>query len=138
LGLLDWEGAGFGLPYNMPERCHDCGAEHDMSDHKRHKCEGCGVTVTDDLFVVRGMTLCRGCAKTEMGEQFESFERAAARVYTSRLMVEPHLVSLHRWYHEVWWIIRGVGAADFRALCSRCGRTGQSHWSWKGCWRFKR
>lgn len=38
---------------------------------------------------------------------------------------------------ELWWFLRGVGRRDYRALCRRCGRTGQVHWSLKGCWRFK-
>lgn len=38
---------------------------------------------------------------------------------------------------QLWWRIRGVGPTDERALCRRCGRTGQAHWRLWGCWRFK-
>jgi len=37
----------------------------------------------------------------------------------------------------LWWWLRGVGSQDYRALCSRCGRTGQTHWA-LGCVRFRR
>ena len=42
-------------------------------------------------------------------------------------------------WHRLKWRIRGVGLGeDYRTLCRRCGRTGQVHFEWKGCWRFKR
>jgi hypothetical protein len=53
-------------------------------------------------------------------------------------MSEPHRITAHRWYHDLWWWVRGVGSFDFRRLCSRCGRTGQAHYHWAGCLRFKR
>lgn len=37
---------------------------------------------------------------------------------------------------RLWWWLRGVGVSDYRALCSRCGRTGQTHWA-RGCVRFR-
>ena len=52
-------------------------------------------------------------------------------------MSEPHKVSAHRWYHDLWWLIRGVQGENFRSICVRCGRTGTAHYSWRGCWRFK-
>jgi hypothetical protein len=39
---------------------------------------------------------------------------------------------------RLWWFIRGVDSQDYRTLCSRCGRTGQAHWSPLKCLRFKR
>lgn len=35
------------------------------------------------------------------------------------------------------WAIRGVGALAYRRLCARCGRTGQAHWGFGSCFRFK-
>jgi len=35
------------------------------------------------------------------------------------------------------WFVRGVGGNDYRALCKRCGRTGQAHWGIAGCRQFK-
>jgi hypothetical protein len=53
---------------------------------------------------------------------------------------EPH--QLVRWppafLSRLWWRLRGVGVADYRALCSRCQRTGQAHWGVRGCRRFSR
>jgi hypothetical protein len=40
------------------------------------------------------------------------------------------------WTDFIWWL-RGVTAQNYRKLCKRCGNTGQMHWSWRGCWRFK-
>jgi hypothetical protein len=37
----------------------------------------------------------------------------------------------------LWWWFRGVSYDDYRQLCKRCGRTGQAHWSARGCIRFK-
>ena len=43
-----------------------------------------------------------------------------------------------RWWAEIRWRLRGVGVREFRALCARCGRTGQAHWTGRGCWYFRR
>ena len=42
-----------------------------------------------------------------------------------------------RWYFDLWWWLRGVRAKDYRHICVRCGRPGQAHFDWHGCWRFK-
>jgi len=54
------------------------------------------------------------------------------------MTAEPHKVLAHRWYHNLYWRIRGVSGQDFRKLCLRCGGTGQAHFGWRICWRFKR
>ena len=120
LGLLDWEGIA---ATKIGTTCNECGVD-------------CAV----DLYIVRGMTLCPGCAKTEIGEQFFSLGKTTVPCTgpDCPYCVEPHLVSLHRWYHSIWWRLRGVGPRDFRAICKHCGRTGQAHWDWRGCWRCKR
>ena len=47
-------------------------------------------------------------------------------------------MNTYRWYFDLWWLIRGVyKTKHYRAVCDRCGRTGQAHFSWRGCWRFK-
>lgn len=43
-----------------------------------------------------------------------------------------------RMLRDLWWWIRGVGVSDYRACCTRCGRTGQVHWTVRGCRRFVR
>jgi len=103
-------------------------------------CQGCGDDCTGDLYILHGHSYCPGCAKAD-----ERFSRAEGvhddlqMAYTSRLMAEPHRVSRHTWLHGMWWLVRGVTEAeDFRRLCKRCGRTGQAHFSLRGCWRFKR
>jgi hypothetical protein len=37
---------------------------------------------------------------------------------------------------KIRWKIRGVNAKNYRRVCRACGRTGQMHWSFKGCYRF--
>jgi hypothetical protein len=40
--------------------------------------------------------------------------------------------------YRVWrWWVRGVGKGEYRHICGRCGKTGQDHWAWGGCWRFQ-
>jgi hypothetical protein len=52
-------------------------------------------------------------------------------------MSEPHKVSVHRWYHDLWWVIRGVSGKHWRTKCARCGHAGMAHFAWRHCWRFK-
>lgn len=35
-----------------------------------------------------------------------------------------------------WWL-RGVDSHSYRALCRRCGETGQAHIGRYHCWRFQ-
>lgn len=55
-------------------------------------------------------------------------------------MSQPHIIV--RWpgplLSRLWWLLRGVGVADYRALCGRCQQTGQAHWEARGCVRFRR
>lgn len=56
--------------------------------------------------------------------------------------------TLKEWGCRLRWWLRGVGVEDFRAMCARCGTTGQAHWALrvprrmrkgkKLCIRFKR
>lgn len=43
---------------------------------------------------------------------------------------------LNQIVNAAWWRIRGVRARDYRALCQRCSRSGQVHWSLGACRRF--
>jgi hypothetical protein len=52
-------------------------------------------------------------------------------------MSEPHKLTGPKWWHSLWWLIRGGGDENYRKLCRRCDRTGQAHWGWRGCIRFK-
>ena len=52
---------------------------------------------------------------------------------------EPTIVTKPGRFHNLWWWIRGVTRPeDYRGVCQRCGRSGQVHYQFKGCWRFKR
>jgi hypothetical protein len=44
---------------------------------------------------------------------------------------------IRRILRDLWWRLRGVGPSDYRTVCKRCGRTGQTHWAISGCRRFK-
>ena len=37
---------------------------------------------------------------------------------------------------SLWWRVRGVDLSTYRALCARCGYTGQVHLLGCGCRRF--
>lgn len=34
------------------------------------------------------------------------------------------------------WHLRGVTCDNYRSICGRCGKTGQLHWGFSGCWRW--
>ena len=52
---------------------------------------------------------------------------------------QPMIATKPGRFHKLRWWIRGVTRpGDYRGICARCGNTGQAHWEFSGCWRFKR